>query len=128
MLNKFDMPDCNPVKNPIVPCIRLLKENKRTHVDINMYIQLVDSLIYLTPTRLDIAYAISLVSHFMEHQTESHFLATKRILRYLQGAQNLGISYKVGINEKLFAYTDSDYTRDLEDRKNTSYRLCFPFG
>ncbi|RDY12629.1 hypothetical protein CR513_02542, partial [Mucuna pruriens] len=34
--------------------------------------------------------------------------------------QNLGIFYKVGGNEELLAYTDSDYARDLDDRKGTS--------
>jgi len=99
---------------------RLLKDDKGTEVDSTLYKQLVGSLMYLIATRPDTAYAVSFVSHFMEHPIESHFLATKRILRYLQGTQNLEIFYKAGINEKLFAYTDSDYAGDLEDRKSTS--------
>jgi len=91
MLKKFDMSNCNPVKNPIVPGTRLLKDDKGTEVDSTLYKQLVGSLMYLTATRPNITYEVSLVSRFMEHQTESHFLATKRIFRYLQGTQNLGI-------------------------------------
>ncbi|MCI38585.1 copia-type polyprotein [Trifolium medium] len=56
----------------------------------------------------------------MEDPKESHFVAAKRILRYLQGTQNLGIFYKAGGNEELIAYTDSDYAGDLNDRKSTS--------
>nr|KYP44586.1 Retrovirus-related Pol polyprotein from transposon TNT 1-94 [Cajanus cajan] len=120
MLNRFDMSDCNSVKNPIAPGTRLLKEDKGTEVDSTIYKQLVGSLMYLTATRPDIAHSVSLISRFMEHPKESHFIAAKRILRYLQGTQNLGIFYKAGINEELFAYTDSDYAGDLEDRKSTS--------
>jgi len=100
MLNKFDMSDYNPVKNPIVLGTRLLKDDKGTEVDSTLYTQLIGSLMYLTTIRPYIAYVVSLVSHFMEHLIESHFFATKRILRYLQGPQNLGIFYKTGINEK----------------------------
>jgi hypothetical protein len=46
--------------------------------------------------------------------------AVKRVLRYLNGTINLGIMYKRGGNEKLEAYTDSDYAGDLDDRKSTS--------
>ena len=42
------------------------------------------------------------------------------MLRYLRGTTNLGIFYKKGGNDKLVAFTDSDYTGDLEDRKSTS--------
>jgi hypothetical protein len=120
MLSKFEMSDCNPVKNPIVPGSRLVKEDKGVKVDNTLFKQLVGSLMYLTATRPDIAYSVSLISRFMEDPKESHFMAAKRILRYLQGTQNLGIFYKAGGNEELIAYTDSDYAGDLDDRKSTS--------
>lgn len=120
MLNGFNMSDCNPVKNPIVPGSKLLKADKGAEVDSTLFKQLVGSHMYLTATRPDIAHSVSLISRFMEHPKENHFLVAKRILRYLQGTQNLEIFYKAGGNEELFAYTDSDYAGDLEDRKSTS--------
>lgn len=120
MLNKFNMSDCNPVKSLIVPGSELLKEDKGVKVDTTLFKQLVGSLMYLTATRPDIAYSVSLISCFMEELKESHYLVAKRILRYLQDTQNLGIFYKAGGNEELIAYTDSDYAGDLDDRKSTS--------
>lgn len=99
---------------------RLLNVDKGAEVDSTLFKQLVGSLMYLTATRPDIAHSVSLISRFMEHPKENHFLAAKRILRYLKGTQNLGIFYKAGGNEELFAYTDSDYAGGLEDRKSTS--------
>lgn len=49
----------------------------------------------------------------------SHWLAAKRILRYLKGTTKLEIFYKRGEgNMKLVDYIDSDYAGDLDDRKS----------
>jgi len=120
VLTKFNMLDCNLVENPIVPGTKLLKTDKGAEVDSTIFKQLVGSLMYLNATRPDIAYSVNLISRFMEHPKDNHVLAAKRILRYLQGTQKLGIFYKAGGHEDLISYTDSDYARDLEDRKSTS--------
>ncbi|WKA06735.1 hypothetical protein VitviT2T_024621 [Vitis vinifera] len=57
---------------------------------------------------------------YMGQPTELHLQTAKRVLRYLRGTTNLGIFYKKGGNDKLVAFTDSDYADDLEDRKSTS--------
>lgn len=65
-------------------------------------------------------FAVCLISRFMERPTEVHMQAAKRILRYLKGTVELGIYYKRGAEEKLIAFTDSDYAGDVDDRKSTS--------
>ena len=55
-------------------------------VDIGPYQGLVGKLIYLTHTRSDIAYDVSVVSQFMHAPTEEHMRALYRILRYLKGS------------------------------------------
>jgi len=77
---------------------------------------------YLMTTRPDIAYLVSLIYWFMEHQKEIHFLTAKWMLRYLQGTQNLGVFYKARGNEEILEYTKSDYVRDLKDwRRNNMW-------
>ena len=85
-----------------------------------MYKQLVGSLMYLTTTRSDLMYAVSLISRFMTSPTELHLQATKRVLRYLKGTVDLGVFYQKEGNGGLMAYTDSDYEGNVDDRKNTS--------
>jgi hypothetical protein len=76
---------------------------------------------YLTVTRPDLMFGVSLISRFMARPTMAHWLAAKRILRYLKGTINLGMFYRKQENNlKLVAFTDSDYAGDLDDRRSTS--------
>lgn len=111
---------CNPVKNPIVPGFKLMKNTGGSSVDATVYKQIVGSLMYLTATRPDLMYVVSLISRFMERPTDLNQQAVKRILRYLKGTIELGILYKRGGEKSLIAYSDSDYAGDINDRKSTS--------
>ncbi|KAK0603624.1 hypothetical protein LWI29_006895 [Acer saccharum] len=48
-----------------------------------LYRTIVDSLVYLTITRLNIAYVVHIVSQFVASHTSVHWAAVLRILRYL---------------------------------------------
>lgn len=85
----------------------------------SFYKQLVGNMMYLTTTRPDIMYTVSLISRYMSRPTELHLLAAKRIMRYLQGTTGFGILYKKGGNRELIGFTDSDYAGCVEDRKST---------
>ncbi|XP_061993289.1 secreted RxLR effector protein 161-like [Rosa rugosa] len=56
----------------------------------------------------------------MANPTVLHSQVVKRVMRYVKGTVNLGIFYKRKGDEKLLAYTDSDYAGDINDRKSTS--------
>ena len=59
----------------------------------------VGSLLYLsTKTCPDIAYAVGRVARFCAKPTKDHWMAIKRILRYLKGTFNFGLN-----NVHLFA-------------------------
>ncbi|XP_070667391.1 secreted RxLR effector protein 161-like [Malus domestica] len=75
---------------------------------------------YLTATRPDMMFIVSLISRYIERPTEIHLRAAKRALSYLKGIVNLGMFYRNGGNKELIGYTDSDYTGDQDDRKSTS--------
>ncbi|KAJ9557149.1 hypothetical protein OSB04_011763 [Centaurea solstitialis] len=63
-------------------------------VDDTLYKQIVRSLMFLTATRPDIMYYVS--------------------------TKEFGLFYKKGEKSKLFGFMDSDYPRDVDDRKSTS--------
>lgn len=120
VLRRFGMEQSNSVQNPIIPGFKIFKDENGIEVNGSFYKQLVGSLMYLTATRPDIMYAVSLISRYMSKPTELHLLAAKRVLRYLQGTTNFGILYKKGGNKELIGFTDSDYAGSVEDRKSTS--------
>lgn len=82
-----------------------------------MYRQLVGSLIYLTLTRPDIAYAVGVVSRFMQNPKKPHF---RRILRYMKGTLDYGLLYKKGEQCKIVGYCDADYAGDHDTRRSTT--------
>ena len=89
-------------------------------VDSTFYKQVMGSLMYLTATRPDVMFVVSLISRYMANPIELHLQAAKRILRYLKGTTDYGVFYKNEEDEELTAYTNNDYVGDLEDRKSTS--------
>ena len=96
------MTDCNHVGTPVETTMKLFKDPEGRKVDSTLYKQIVGSLMYLTTTRPDIMYAVSLISRFMEFPKEIHLLAAKRILRYLKGTTNYGLLYNRGERSDLF--------------------------
>ncbi|GAA0142398.1 hypothetical protein LIER_03306 [Lithospermum erythrorhizon] len=62
VLSRFGMTDCNSVTCPIVPGTKLNKDPDGELVDETYFKQMVGSLIYLTTTRPDLVYTVSLLS------------------------------------------------------------------
>lgn len=78
-------------------------------------------------SRPDIAYAVNVVSRYVNNPGPSHVTAVKRIFRYLIHSKDLSIVYHG--NHELVGYSDSDYAGDLDTRKsNTGYIFLFNGG
>ena len=56
------------------------------------------SLTYLAHTRLDLAYALSVVSQYMHNPEEQHMNVVMRILRYLKNAPRKGILFTKNVD------------------------------
>lgn len=76
------------VDTPLEVNLKLTQDGGDRLPDPTLYLQLVGSLIYLTNTRPDIAYAINFVSHFMMTPHHLHFVAVRCIIRCLLGTTN----------------------------------------
>ncbi|KAK6276558.1 hypothetical protein POUND7_006267 [Theobroma cacao] len=61
-----------------------MKDDGGKKINATFYKQIVGSLMYLTSTRPDIMYGVSLIKRDMENTTENHLLVEKRILHYLK--------------------------------------------
>ena len=82
---------------------------------------------YLTTTWLDMMHVVSLISRFMESPRDSRWQVGKRILKYVNGTKGYKILYTASDEFELVGYTNSDWARSIDDRKNT-YGYVFHVG
>ncbi|KAJ9566493.1 LOW QUALITY PROTEIN: hypothetical protein OSB04_002459 [Centaurea solstitialis] len=88
--------------------------------------EIVGSLQYLNITSPDITFAVNMVSQFMSHPCVPHFVAAKRILRYIKGT--LGHGLLITPQQQpvtLSAYSDADWTGCPTTRRSTSGYLVY---
>lgn len=111
LLKKTGMTTRKPAGTPIEHNHRLSEALEDKAVDKEMYQRLVEKLIYLSHTRLGIAYSVSVMSQFMHDPREVH--AVYRVLHYLNAHPGKEILFKKGPEIDLAIYTDADYAGSL---------------
>lgn len=117
-MNRFGMQDSKAVSIPLDLSKKLTKpENtSKEEMDSYPYREIIGSLMYLSNgTRPDITFAVNFLSQFNTCYSQDHWVAGKRILRYLKGTNTSGIKFsKKG--KELEGYTDADWGSCLDDR------------
>ena len=114
------MTNCNEVRIPLPSGLKLTKEGEGKSIDSTLFKSLIGSLRYLTITRPDIVFGVGLLSRYMKTPKESHWLAAKRILRYIKGMLDFGLFYSYKEDATLYSYSDSGWAGDQDERKSTS--------
>ena len=84
LLKETRMLGCKLVDMPMDYTTTLGMVKRSALVDKWRYERLVGKLIYLSHTRPEIAFLVSVVSQFMNNPTEEHMKAIYRILKYLK--------------------------------------------
>lgn len=128
LLKETCISGCKPVETPIDPNQKLGDSKEGTLVDTSKYQRLVGKLIYLSHTRPDIAFAVSLVSQFMHAPYEEHLEAVYRILRYLKSAPGKGLFFKKTTQQTIETYTNADWAGSVTDRRSTSGYCTIVWG
>ncbi len=119
VLRRFRMDGSRPVSTPME---RRTKGDDGSILPADVpYRQAIGSLIYLiSGTRPDIAFAVSKLSQFLDKPCSVHWVAVKRIFRYLSGTRDDGLLFDGSKGLELQGYSDSDYAGDVEKMKSTS--------
>eukprot|EP00253_Pinus_taeda_P032251 PITA_32251 len=129
LLENFGMDQCRSAATPLQQNLKLSSDDGTKEVDATKYRQLVGSLIYLTTTKPDLAYFVSVLSQFMSKPLESHWVVEKSVLRYLCGTVSYGILYTDAYDVTLEGFSDSDWASNLDDRKSiTGYAFSIGSG
>ena len=77
-------------------------------------------------TRADIGFAVTTLSRFNQNPMSKHIAAAKRVLRYLKGTIDYGITY--GLEEGLRGYTDADWATNEETRRSVGAYVFILYG
>ncbi|RVW46759.1 Retrovirus-related Pol polyprotein from transposon RE2 [Vitis vinifera] len=96
--------------------------------DPGRYRRLVGKLNYLTITRPDISFPVSVVSQFLQSPCDSHWDAVIRILRYIKSTPGQGVLYENRGHTQVVGYTDADWAGSPTDRRSTSGYCVFIGG
>ena len=122
VIEKFSMEDSNPSKMPAVNNLRLVKATDgETMVDERLYRSLVSSLLYIAnQTRPDIVWIVNVLSRLMDKPSNTHWLAGKRVLRYLQATKSLKLFYSRDSDFNLHRESDAAWSGDHDDRRSTT--------
>ena len=152
VLKEFGMEECKPLETPEEVGVQLTKQDqahtpmqKEEMVNVP-YMELVGSLLYASiSTRPDICHAVSVCSRFMNNPGVKHWMAAKRICRYIRGSMEQALNFQPSLNHKqtnttltphnihattatVRVYCDADWAGDVDDRRSTSGCVLMLFG
>ncbi|KAH9687520.1 Integrase catalytic domain-containing protein [Citrus sinensis] len=126
ILRRFNMHDCKPISTPFLVNFKLSSSmclsNKAERKEMSrvLYASAVGSLMFaMICTRPDIAQAVGAVSRYMTNPGGKHWIAVKRILRYIRETSDVALCYG-GSEFTVRGYVDSGFTGDLDKRKSTT--------
>ena len=128
LLNETGMLGCKPAKTPMDSTVKLEESDGSPPVDKGRYQRLVGKLIYLSHTRPDIGFSVSMVSQFMNNPTEKHMTAVTRILRYLKMTPGKGLFFQRTTKKEIEIFSDADWASSVTDRRSTSGYCSFVWG
>jgi hypothetical protein len=125
LLDKLRMEDCNPRRTPMPVGLQLRRSQDKNGVPGGLakaFPELIRGLLYPSNNmQYNIAHAVGVLSRAMATPKKADREASKRVLRYLKGAEQDGIVFG-GNSRGIKAYCDADFAGDRETRKSrTAY-------
>ncbi|KAJ8636771.1 hypothetical protein MRB53_011038 [Persea americana] len=102
LLKKFNIRFEDSAKTPMNTGEKPQKEDGTGKGNEKEFRSLVGGLNYLTHSRPDIMYSVSMVSKFMHAPSKQHVGAAKRILKYIAGTLKKGVWKEDFLNRKVF--------------------------
>jgi len=125
LLLKVEMLRCGSIDTPMDENTRLLSDHGQLFEDIGRYMRMVKKLNYLTVTKPNITFAISVVSHFLSASRTTHLEVVIRILRYLKKDLRIGLFYSDHGHTRVAGFSDTDWAGCLFDRRLTTEYCVF---
>nr|XP_051202412.1 uncharacterized mitochondrial protein AtMg00810-like [Lolium perenne] len=127
LLDRAGMLNCKPAATPVDTKSKLSATDGSLATDASLYRSIIGALQYLTLTRPELQYAVQQVCLHMHAPGNPHWAAVKRILRYIRGTMDFGLSLHASTATDIVAYSDADWAGCPDTRRSTS-GYCVYFG
>ena len=125
ILEEYNMLDCKSVTNPDYSSGQQHVDD--TPADGTLFLQILGSLMYLAcSVRFELLCVLSRLASKAKSPTESDMKALKRVLRYINGTTDLGITYRPSEEIKLTCKVDSSF--DSEPNSKSRSGMMFSLG
>ena len=131
LLEREGMANANPVGMPMDPSVQLNPsegESEGSYMEYGSksFASLIGSLMFLAvATRPDIAFTVYRLGSFMSNPNMSHWTAAKRVLRYLSGTRDYGLTYRANKpasgNNHFVGYSDASYANNADQTSVSGY-------
>ena len=118
LLKRFDVSNSKPFDTPISLSLKLDSNPNGRKVDVTLYRGMIDSLLYLTISRLDIMLNVCLCARYQVEPTNLHLSTVKHIMRYLIGTTHLSIWYLKLTTCSLIGYSVANFAYSRIDTKS----------
>jgi hypothetical protein len=106
LVKRFGLDGKSHARTPMSTSVKLHADVAGKPVDQSLYRSMIGCLLYLTASRPDISFSVGVCARLQANPKESHLTAIKRILRYVNGTVNFGISFSRNTNLELAGYSD----------------------
>jgi histone deacetylase 1/2 len=106
LISRVGMSHCTPCPTPLSSSekLSLVDGTPLGPEDSTKYRSIVGGLQYLTLTRPDICFSVNKIYQYLHAPTTAHWTAAKRILRYVQGTVNVGLTFQRSHSTLLSAF------------------------
>ena len=120
ILKIFDMLDCKSMATLMDTNLKMLSDESSELVDMNQYIKIIGSLMYLTNTGTDICFFVNTLIQYLVKPRHVHLIDAKHVMRYLKGTIDFGLYYDRDHDYILYGYTNFDWEGSVAYKKSTS--------
>ncbi|MBW0502979.1 hypothetical protein O181_042694 [Austropuccinia psidii MF-1] len=131
LIELYGMGDCPLVSTPLVPNSHFewatLEEMAKFDSLQVSYQSDIGSINYLsTATFPELSFVVSSLSQFLDRPSIKHWQGFLHVLRYLNGSQDLGLTYGGGNQCGILAYSDADWGNCQTTQQSiTGFLACF---
>jgi hypothetical protein len=93
------------------------------------YQQAIGSLLFAAQvSRPDISFAVNTLSQFNHNPGKAHWIAVKRVFRYLKGSTDVKLEFDKNKDNKIIGFCDADWASNVDDRRSVTGYLFVHCG